>query len=105
MYMLAKLEKAGVRPIGVTKEPEDNSLKRGQGISDFLSENADITHYVIIDDYLFDMQDEMARHLVLIDEIKGLTESDAEVAIGVLKGDLLPRGQYDEVVKDRGYYR
>lgn len=104
-YMLTKLEKAGAKLLGATKEPEDNSIKRGQGISDFLSENPDITHYVIIDDYLFDMQDKMARHLVLTDATKGLTDADVELTVDILKGNLLPLGHYEDVVKERAYYR
>ena len=105
IYMLSKLKKAKAIPIGITKEREGNSIKRGQGIIDYLSENHGVRQYVILDDYIFDMQDELMQHLVLTDEADGLTDSDVKMAIDILKGELLPMEQYEDVVKERGYFR
>lgn len=104
-YMRSKLKKAGIKLIGITKEPENDSLKRGQGIIAYLSDNPVVTRYVILDDYMFDMKDELAQHLVLTDEAEGLTDSDVEIAVSILKGELLPVGHYTGIEKDRGYYR
>ncbi len=41
-YMLSKLKKVKAEPIGITKEPDNNSLKRGQGILGYLAEHEDV---------------------------------------------------------------
>ena len=104
-YMMLKLRRADAVPIGVTKEPDDNSELRGEGIRDFLDSHKDISYFVILDDYLFDMADELSTHLVLTDEKVGLTDADVAVAIDILSGNLLPEGHYSNVNKERGYYR
>ena len=51
------------------------------------------------------MQDDLVRHLVLTEGSHGLTDSDVEVAVGILKGVLLPSGYYNGIADERGYYR
>ncbi len=104
-YMISKLRKAKAEPIGITCEPDNNSLKRGQGITSYLSEHTEVVQYVILDDYMFDMSDDLAQHLVLTDECVGLTDSDIEAAINILNGEILPADYYKEINKERGYYR
>ena len=104
-YMISKLKKVKAEPIGITKEPDNNSLKRGQGILGYLAEHEDVFQYVILDDYMFDITNDLSRHLVLTDECVGLTDSDVETAINILNGELLPSDYYKEINKERGYYR
>lgn len=104
-YMISKLKKAKAEPIGITKDPDKNSLKRGQGIIAYLEGHDDIVQYVILDDYMFDMTDDLVRHLILTDECVGLTDSDVEAAINILNGEILAADYYKEINKERGYYR
>ncbi len=103
--MLKKLSRANASPIGMTNEPEDDSQKRGQGVWMYLNDHNEITQYVILDDYMFDMSDDLARHLVLTDEQVGLTDSNVDTAIAILNGELLPDNYYEGLKKERGYYR
>lgn len=61
---------------------------------------------VILDDYIFDFREAgLTPHLVLTDEVVGLTQEDVLMAIDILNGNLLPKDHYDEIGKERGYYR
>lgn len=49
-------------------------------------ESHDVTNYVVIDDYDFELRDIMKDgHCVITDALSGLTEQDAETAIKILK--------------------
>lgn len=53
-YLLAKLEKYGLKLAGST---EDHYNKRGEGILNYLKEHPEIDDFVILDDNKFDFQD------------------------------------------------
>ena len=62
------------------------SWYRGEEIITYLNLHSDITHYVILDDTLFEdfNRKEIKEHLVLTDYIIGLTDNDVEKAIKIL---------------------
>ena len=104
-YMLSILRGAGAESVDITTDPNNNSLRRGQGIIDYLASHDEIEQYVIIDDYYFDMTDPLRQRLVLTDERVGLTDEDVITAGEILKGNLLPTDYYKGLIKQRGYYR
>ena len=62
---------------------------RGHEIDEWLSDHPDAEQYVILEDandfYSYNRETHL-KHLVLVDEIIGLTEQDADKAIGILCG-------------------
>jgi hypothetical protein len=105
-YMMEKLREVNAEPVGITEEPDDEGLLRAQGIIQYLEATDDVTGYVILDDYIFDFREAgLTPHLVLTDEVVGLTQEDVLMAIDILNGKLLPDDYYDEISKERGYYR
>ena len=105
-YMMLRLSEADAAPIGFTEEPDEEGMLRGKGILNYLDEHEEITEFVILDDYIFDFEKEgLVPHLVLTNEIRGLTNDDVETAIAILNGKLLPDDAYVDVDRERGYYR
>jgi hypothetical protein len=105
-YMIEKLREVNAEPVGITEEPDEEGMLRGQGIKQYLDDAEDVTGYVILDDYMFDFKEAgLTPHLVLTDEVVGLTMEDALIAIDILNGSLLPEDYYDDIDKERGYYR
>ena len=105
-YMMEKLREVNAEPVGITEEPDGEGVLRAQGIIQYLEATDDVTGYVILDDYIFDFKEAgLTPHLVLTDEVVGLTQEDVLTAIDILNGKLLPENYYDEINKERGYYR
>ncbi len=105
-YMMEMLREVNAEPVGITEEPDDEGLLRAQGIIQYLETADNVTGYVILDDYIFDFKEAgLTPHLVLTDEVVGLTQEDVLMAIDILNGKLLPDDYYDEISKERGYYR
>ncbi len=66
---------------GMTK---DDMVHRGQGIIDYLHSHK-VQHYVILDDDDFsDYNNELSKHLVLVDARYGLRPSDIQKAMKIL---------------------
>lgn len=79
------LESCHLHLDGMTK---DDMVHRGQGIKDYLH-NHNIHHYVILDDDFFsDYNDELIKHLVLIDARYGLRPSDIQKALYILSHEV-----------------
>lgn len=75
------LESCHLHLDGITK---DDMVHRGQGIIDYIHDHK-IQNYVILDDDCFsDYNDELKRHLVLIDARYGLRPSDLHKAYKIL---------------------
>ena len=105
-YMMEMLREVNAEPVGITEEPDDEGLLRAQGIIQYLEAADNVTGYVILDDYIFDFKEAgLTPHLVLTDEVVGLTQEDVLMAIDILNGKLLPDDYYNEISKERGYYR
>lgn len=61
--------------------------KRGYEIQEWLDNNPDVTHYVILDDNS-DMLDSQLGNFVKTDMFRGLCGADAEKAIKILNEEL-----------------
>lgn len=97
------------KPIDFTKENDmRGSYYRGDGITDYLTAHQDIEQFVILDDYIFDFEEQsLLDHLVWTNEKEGLTEEKAQQAIKILNGELNTQDYIDEVKRDirkLGYY-
>ena len=75
------LESCHLHLDGMTK---DDMIHRGQGIIDYLHSHK-VQHYVILDDDDFsDYNNELSKHLVLVDARYGLRPSDIQKAMKIL---------------------
>ena len=76
-------------PGGVFDTTGAECESRGHEIDEWLSDHPDAEQYVILEDandfYSYNRETHL-KHLVLVDEIIGLTEQDADKAIGILCG-------------------
>lgn len=63
---------------------------RGASIIEYLEQHPDISHYVIIDDNIFDLYFSpiTKQHLVITDEREGITDRDVDECIRILNGEL-----------------
>ena len=69
-YQLAKWN------LKISDKTIDDVIDRGQGIKAYVAEHK-IEQYIILDDFVFpDYDDEIKRHLILIDGKKGLQSED-----------------------------
>jgi hypothetical protein len=68
-YLLSKLEKYGLHITGKTKDHVSN---RGEGINDYLKEHKQIEDFVILDDKIYDFDDDkrLWERLLLTDGIE-----------------------------------
>lgn len=92
------------KPIAFTKENENKgSFYRGSGIIDYLMEHQNIEQFVILDDHLFDFEEQsLLDHFVLTNGRVGLTEENTEQAIRILEGILNNQDKIDKI--KRGIY-
>ena len=96
-YLARKLMQQELYMSGKTHEPNNALWHRGLGIKEYLN-NHECDAYVIIDDELFDFQEEgLLEHAVITNATQGLTNSDVEKAIGVLNGKLVDPNDYKDV--------
>jgi hypothetical protein len=107
-YLYKKLDFC--KPIAFTKEDEmKGSFYRGGGIIDYLTAHQDIEQFVILDDYIFDFEEQdLLDHLVWTNEKEGLTEEKAQQAIKILNGELNTQDYIDEIkadIHEWGYHR
>ena len=106
-YLYKKLDFC--KPIDFTVEDENRgSFYRGGGIIDYLTTHQDIEQFVILDDYIFDFEEQgLLDHLVWTNEKEGLTEEKTQQAIKILNGELNTQDYIDEVkrgIRELGYY-
>lgn len=71
--------------LGLTGQTGEARLCRDEEISEWLQEHPEVTNYVILDDVNDGFQGENHRHLVLTDEIIGLTLEDIQKAEKLLE--------------------
>ena len=88
-YLDNHLKKKGGLVI-TDKTRERNLEDRGTGIKDYLTQHPEIKNWIVLDDEIFrDFQSQgIMPHLIKINPILGLTETDADAAIKILKGQL-----------------
>lgn len=88
-YLNNKIRKFGMEISGTTAGCEMTCFDRGQGISVWLKKHKDVTHWVVLDDVVFDDYENygIMPHLVHTDEQVGLTDDDVEKAIKILNED------------------
>lgn len=88
-YLHNKIRKFGMEISGTTAGCEMTCFDRGQGISVWLKKHEDVTHWVVLDDVVFDDYEDygIMPHLVHTDEQVGLTDNDVEKAIKILNED------------------
>ena len=55
---------------------------------------------MILDDYMLDMSDDLALHLVLTDESVGLTDSDIKMAENILKETYYPKITTERLIRN-----
>lgn len=92
------------KPIDFTKENDmRGSYYRGGGIIDYLMAHQNIEQFVILDDHLFDFEEQnLLDHFVLTNQRIGLTEENTKQAIRILEGILNNQDKIDKI--KRGIY-
>lgn len=90
------------KPIDFTIE-KGSTFYRGGSIADYIKTHQDIEQFVILDDHLFDFEEQnLLDHFVLTNQRIGLTEENTEQAIRILKGILNNQDRIDKI--KRGIY-
>lgn len=90
------------KPINFTIEKE-STFYRGGSIVNYLMEHQNIEQFVILDDHLFDFEEQnLLDHFVLTNGRIGLTEENTEQAIKILEGILNNQDRIDKI--KRGNY-
>ncbi|SEQ38946.1 hypothetical protein SAMN02910369_01674 [Lachnospiraceae bacterium NE2001] len=87
-YLNTKLKKYNLEIYGKTYDTlvyDPYYEDRGKGIHKYLNDVRDVESYVVLDDNTFtDFDEEIKKHLVLIDYKQGLSDEDVESAIRLL---------------------
>lgn len=88
-YLVSKLQKYNLRLAGQTRDTEK---KRGTGIRDYLTDHPEIEEYVVLDDNLFDFQEDkkLWERLLLTNGIeKARCASDSPAVEAILFCDYI----------------
>lgn len=83
-YLVKKLGRHGLHIMD--KIGGQSSSTRYQDIKDYLACRSNISHYVVLDDEVFEGYMLIQDHLVITNHFMGLTDDDVELAIRILNG-------------------